>query len=377
MQFVFFGQGLAQTDESEKIQNLKNKIQAKQGELKKSERKQKKIYRDLKKSEKAISNTNRRLHSLTKKQDRLQEDLQQLKVRSSELLKDITTQKRLMEKYFYHLYVNESGGTTPIKILLGSGNPTKIQRQIKYLSYISASRRDLVARLESNLLDLDILSSKKRESEKKLRRLKENETQQKKKLVKEKSKKQKILKKVNSRITRTKKSLRKDEKTLNRKIKELARAAERRQRSREIRNTKLPDRSFDGKSFQKLKGKLRLPTLGNLKHRYGSRREGDILWKGVFISAKAGQAVKAIASGEVVYADWLGGFGNLLIIDHGGGYLSLYGNNESLLRDVGSIVKAGDTVGTVGNTGGNRNSGLYFELRFKGKPFNPLKWVKL
>ena len=67
----------------------------------------------------------------------------------------------------------------------------------------------------------------------------------------------------------------------------------------------------------------------------------------------------------------------MLIIDHGGGYLSLYGNNESLLEEVGNTVKAGDTVGTVGNTGGNRKSGLYFELRYKGKPFNPLKWVKL
>ena len=174
----------------------------------------------------------------------------------------------------------------------------------------------------------------------------------------------------------TKKSLKRDETALNRKIKELARAAEKRQRSRTIKNTKLPDRTFDGKSFKKLKGKLRLPALGNLKYRFGTQREGDILWKGVFIEANKGQPVIAIASGEDVYADWLGGFGNLLIIDHGGGYLSLYGNNESLLQGVGNIVKAGDTVATVGNTGGNSNSGLYFELRFKGKPFNPLKWVK-
>ena len=87
--------------------------------------------------------------------------------------------------------------------------------------------------------------------------------------------------------------------------------------------------------------------------------------------------MRAIASGEVVFADWLGGFGNLMIIDHGGGYLSLYGNNESLLKEVGKVVKAGEKVGTVGNTGGNLVSGLYFELRFKGKPFNPMKWVKL
>ncbi len=375
-QFVFLGTTLAQNSGTEKIQDLKEKIQTQQGELKKSQRKKKEIYRELKKSEKAISKTNRRLYSLTKKQKILRKDLKNLEEKTSLVEQNIKSERQLLEKHFYHLYVNESGGLTPIKIILGSKNLTETSRQIRYLSYVSASRRELILKLEANLASLETLSFQKRGTEEKLKKLKKSEANQKKKLVEEKSKKQHILKKVNSRITRTKKSLKRDETALNRKIKELARAAEKRQRSRTIKNTKLPDRTFDGKSFKKLKGKLRLPALGNLKYRFGTQREGDILWKGVFIEANKGQPVKAIASGEVVYADWLGGFGNLLIIDHGGGYLSLYGNNESLLQGVGNIVKAGDTVATVGNTGGNSNSGLYFELRFKGKPFNPLKWVK-
>ena len=100
-----------------------------------------------------------------------------------------------------------------------------------------------------------------------------------------------------------------------------------------------------------------------------------MLWKGLFVRTSSGQAVKAIAAGQVVFADWLRGFGNLLIIDHGKGYMSLYGNNESLHKQVGDILRGGDTIAVVGNSGGNDISGLYFELRHKSKPLDPIKWL--
>jgi septal ring factor EnvC (AmiA/AmiB activator) len=128
--------------------------------------------------------------------------------------------------------------------------------------------------------------------------------------------------------------------------------------------------------FQELKGRLKLPVIGELANRYGSpRADSGLSWKGLFIAAKQGQEVRAIAGGRVVFADWLRGFGNLMILDHGGGYLSLYGNNESLYRQVGDLVKMGDPVAAVGATGGNPETGLYFELRFQGKPLDPLTWV--
>jgi septal ring factor EnvC (AmiA/AmiB activator) len=99
-------------------------------------------------------------------------------------------------------------------------------------------------------------------------------------------------------------------------------------------------------------------------------------WTGWFLRASSSQPVKAIAGGLVVYADWLRGFGNLLIIDHGQGYMSLYGNNETLYKQVGETLHGGDIIATVGSSGGNADSGLYFELRFEGKPFDPGKWVK-
>ncbi|MCH2222941.1 MAG: peptidoglycan DD-metalloendopeptidase family protein, partial [Dechloromonas sp.] len=130
-------------------------------------------------------------------------------------------------------------------------------------------------------------------------------------------------------------------------------------------------------SFSRLRGNLRLPVRGAVSGRFGTPREGGGTWRGLFIKAGAGGDVKAIASGRVVFSEWMRGFGNLLIVDHGDAYLSIYGNNESLLKQVGQQVKGGETVATVGNSGGNPESGLYFELRHQGQPIDPMKWASL
>ena len=128
--------------------------------------------------------------------------------------------------------------------------------------------------------------------------------------------------------------------------------------------------------FSKLRGRLALPVRGELAARFGSPRiDGGPPFKGLLVAATAGSQVRAVAAGRVVYADWLRGFGNLLIVDHGEGYMSLYGYNESLLKQVGDDVGGGETVATVGNSGGSGESGLYFELRHQGRPFDPLTWM--
>ena len=117
---------------------------------------------------------------------------------------------------------------------------------------------------------------------------------------------------------------------------------------------------------------------GKLLNSFGGQRSGKhVTWKGLFIQSPSGSDVKAISEGRVVFADELRGFGNLIILDHGNGYMSLYGNNETLHKQVGNIIRGGDTIATVGNSGGNPDSGLYFELRHKGKPFDPLTWIKV
>ena len=100
-------------------------------------------------------------------------------------------------------------------------------------------------------------------------------------------------------------------------------------------------------------------------------------WNGVMIEANRGAEVRALYDGRVAYADWLPGMGLLLIIDHGDSYMTLYANAEALLKQVGEVIRGGETVATVGNSGGNAESGLYFEMRHEGRPFDPLDWVKL
>ncbi|HWU84188.1 MAG TPA: peptidoglycan DD-metalloendopeptidase family protein, partial [Rhodocyclaceae bacterium] len=119
------------------------------------------------------------------------------------------------------------------------------------------------------------------------------------------------------------------------------------------------------------------PVRGEVANRFGAPRAEGTSWKGLFIRAAEGSEVKSIAAGQVVFADWLRGFGNLIIVDHGDGYLTVYGNNESLFRQTGDNVKSGEAIASVGNSGGNPESGLYFELRHQGQVLDPLKWVRL
>ncbi len=138
----------------------------------------------------------------------------------------------------------------------------------------------------------------------------------------------------------------------------------------------VPDATVVSNDFAQQRGRLRLPVRGSLAARYGAARgEGGGSWKGLFIKTDAGAEVRAVAAGRVVFADYLRGFGNLLIVDHGDQYLSIYGNNETLLKHAGDAVKAGDVVSLSGNSSGEDQTGLYFELRFRGKPFDPMGWV--
>jgi septal ring factor EnvC (AmiA/AmiB activator) len=128
-------------------------------------------------------------------------------------------------------------------------------------------------------------------------------------------------------------------------------------------------------SFTALRGQMRLPVAGELAARFGSNRGSGPSWKGLFIKAPEGAQVHAVAAGRVVFAEWLRGFGNLIIVDHGNQYMSIYGNNQALLKRAGDPVKPGEAIASAGNSGGNEQSGLYFEMRHQGRAFDPLGWM--
>lgn len=130
-------------------------------------------------------------------------------------------------------------------------------------------------------------------------------------------------------------------------------------------------------AFAAMRGRLASPVSGAIAARFGAKRGGDgPSWKGMFIKAPEGTEVRAVALGRIVHSGWMRGFGNLIIIDHGGDYLSIYANNQTLLKRLGDAVRAGEPIASAGNTGGNEESGLYFELRHLGKAFDPASWVK-
>ncbi|MEZ5538535.1 MAG: peptidoglycan DD-metalloendopeptidase family protein [Pseudomonadales bacterium] len=128
-------------------------------------------------------------------------------------------------------------------------------------------------------------------------------------------------------------------------------------------------------SFTQRKGKMQWPTQGQLENRFGDQRQGSVQWDGLRINAANGAPVLAVHGGRVMYADALTGQGLLLVLDHGDGYMSLYAHNDMLLREVGEWVKPGDEIARVGNSGGEKNPALYFEIRKDGNPINPLPWL--
>jgi septal ring factor EnvC (AmiA/AmiB activator) len=129
-------------------------------------------------------------------------------------------------------------------------------------------------------------------------------------------------------------------------------------------------------TFESLRGRLTAPISGTIAARFGAKRADGPVWKGMFIKAPEGTDVRAVGPGRIVHAQWMRGWGNMIIVNHGGEYLSIYGFNETLLKHVGDSVKAGEVIASAGSTGGNGESGLYFELRHLGKPIDPAGWVK-
>ncbi|HTS54901.1 MAG TPA: peptidoglycan DD-metalloendopeptidase family protein [Burkholderiales bacterium] len=365
---------------SDQLKELRGRIDKLQRQLTESEETKSEAADALRESERAISDANRRLFELAGKQRELQAALSRLEEQRSRTGDDADRQEALLAKLLYQQYL--SGQPEPLRLLVNRQDPNQIARQMHYLSYISRARTELIAALRRDESDLERLAAEAQAKSRELSHLQGDEADQKKQLLRERRRHTAVLKQVSDQISRQRTEithLKRNEDRLARLVDRLARELAR-QGTREgrVRNELLPEPPRGAGPFSGLKGRLRLPVTGELVNEFGSpRADSGLSWKGLFIAASQGQEVQAVAAGRVVFADWLRGFGNLMILDHGGGYMSLYGNNEALFRQVGDMVKAGDPIAAVGATGGNPETGLYFELRFQGKPFDPLTWVTL
>ncbi|MFZ5523527.1 MAG: murein hydrolase activator EnvC family protein [Pseudomonadota bacterium] len=331
----------------------------------------------LRESERAISNINRKLSKLATQQRAADHKLGTLQEQQQQLNADIVRQQALLGKLLYQQYLG--GKQEYLKLLLNHQDPNQVARDLHYYRHIARNRAVWLASLRDDLAELDAIGTAARKQRAELASLRSEQAVQKKSLEKEKRSRQRMLSRISLQLRQQRSEisrLQRDENRLAQLVEKITEMLAQPKSKSLFRNDSLPDSRFDGSPFGQLKGKLTPPVRGEIANRFGAPRpDSTVKWKGLFLRTSSGQTVKAIAAGQVVFADWLRGFGNLLIIDHGDGYMSLYGNNETLYKEVGDILRGGDTIAAVGNSGGNENFGLYFELRHKSKPLDPQKWL--
>jgi septal ring factor EnvC (AmiA/AmiB activator) len=402
---------------------LQQKLKALKKDISKTESAKEKASDALEDSEQAISEANRSIRDLQIEQQQANERLNQLIAEQARLSAQVEQQKKQLSDFLRRQYMH--GDSDRMKLLLSGDNPNRINRELHYMSYVSQTQAKLIAALRTSLDEIEKNKLAAQETKEELDEIAQEERDHKKGLEKEKKRHTVLLTELASKLHAQKKeaeNLQKDEQRLsslvsrlNKLMEEQAKAEQARlalqeqQRKERLAQEKAQrDKNqiagqnkrtgkvvneveqtkniqveqtpvsgmFEGQAFSRLKGQLHLPVKGELIAKFGNKRGDGPSWKGLFIKASEGAEIKAIAAGKVVFAEWLRGFGNMIILDHGGQYLSLYSNTQAVLKHVGDLVKAGDTIANAGNSGGNEETGLYFEMRYKGQVFDPLGWVR-
>ena len=355
----------------------------------------------LKGSEAAISAANRRLRKLAADRRQVERQIAALQERSRAVASREGSQERQLGQVLRAQYALAQQPAW--HRLLDGESPQRHGQDLAYLAYIARSGNEAIGELRERRGELAALETESREKRAELAAIAADEDASRKQLIKQQAARKQTLDRLARQIGAQRQSistLERDEKRLSSLIDELAKVLAEQQRreqaaararaesSRAAATRPAPGRPAappdietpPDARFAQLRGKLLLPVQGEVTARFGTARRTEAgvdapTWKGVFIRAPHGAEVRAVAAGRVAFADWLRGFGNLLIIDHGEGFLSVYGNNETLLANPGERVDSGEVIATVGNTGGSAESGLYFELRFQGRPFDPLRWA--
>lgn len=380
------------------LSDLQQRLQSLKKALGNSQEAHKDAADALKESERAISEANKKLYEINRRQQQNRETLSRLEADTASTNQALSQQQKLLSGQLYQQYIH--GRQSYVQIILQSEHPSEMARDIHYFSYIAKARAELIQKMQGNLAKITKLNEETASALEEVTELKQKQVNERQTLERKKQEKSKIVKSLSQKITAQRgeiKKLSRDEKRLSQLVERLAKIIPAKPKSRTAKNSvpdnaedsksekqiiannnALPSDEFAGANFAALKGKLRLPVRGDVINRFGaSREDSGISWKGLFIKANEGAEVKSIADGRVVFADWLRGFGNLIIVDHGNGYMSLYGNNQAILKQSGEIVRGGDTIASVGNSGGNETHGVYYELRRQSRPFDPLSWSRL
>ncbi|UQB78040.1 murein hydrolase activator EnvC [Pseudomonas shirazica] len=380
------------------------------------------VQKDLKATETDIGNLEKQVEALQQELKKTEGELERLDT-EKKLQSARVEQQRLIAIQARSAYQN--GREEYLKLLLNQQNPEKFARTLTYYDYLSKARLEQLRTFNETLRQLANVEQEIATQQQQLLAQRADLDSRRQALETERGKRQQVLAKLNSdmkdrgqklqsreqdqadlsKVLKTieetlarqareaeearKKALLAQQEAEKRRQQEALAAAAAREQAREpveppkkARTTLGPLVSSDGANyggaFSAARGKLPWPVNGRLLARFGDARGSDARakWDGVMISANPGTQVRAVHGGRVVFADWLRGAGLLVILDHGNGYLSLYGHNQSLLKSAGDIVKAGEAISTVGDSGGQDAAGLYFAIRQQGRPTDPSQWCR-
>jgi septal ring factor EnvC (AmiA/AmiB activator) len=353
-------------DEQADLARLQQEISKLQSWLKETESEHDNLSKALKESDKKISGIAKKIDATRTLLNQERSRLKKLQAEQSQLRILKTEQKKQLAKQLGG--AQKLGNQGSIKVLLNQDDPQKISRILKYYEYFNKARMESIQTLIVNLKRLNNIENEILTQQNKLIETENNLLKKNKQLNSEKQQHKKLLVRLEARRKEKSNDLsqkQKDQKRLQQLINEVA--------------TLLDNsvRKQDARPIRSLKGKLPRPVQGRIVKAFGNKNSHvRNKWQGWLIKGYEGSPINAIHHGRIVFSDWLRGFGLLLIVDHGDGYLSLYARNQTLLKSVGDWVYQGENIATLGSSGGFKEPRLYFEIRHKGKPQDPAAWLK-
>ena len=376
-----------QRDAEQRLQKVRSELKAVATERRKLEGARGDATRKLRQADEQVGSVQRNLRGIETTLQRDSASLTQLQAERAEYVGDLDAKRAELARLLRAAQL--AGGDAPLKVMLAQDRIAEAERALTYQGYLQRGQVQRIRELSTELQRIDALQ---REIDQRKTALASDRKQQAAQLAQlETARKQRagVLAGIDQQYqdkAGREKALGRDAKALQNLLAQLRAAAAK--AAREAARAKVVaerEAKASGKPVQKrpvvasapaLKvGGLGWPVSGSLLASYGGRLPDGRSSDGVLIAAPAGTTVKAVADGTVVFADWMTGYGNILIIDHGNGYMSLYAHNDGLLRDVGDAVKRGDAVASVGTSGGQGRPALYFELRRNGSPVNPGAWL--
>ena len=344
------------------LKSIQAQINQQQNSLKDTAKQREKLVALLKSDEQAIAKAAQKVNQSQASLAAVNTKLRELDKQQVELASLKSTQQETLSKQLSSAYL--AGNHDYTKMMLNQQNPATVERMLAYYLFLNNARMKGIKQLKQTSIDLDKVKQQQVASQQKLNALVIEQKKQAQQLSKEQGQRKQTLTQLQRTLSSKGAELEQlqiEEASLKRIVQQAMVASQ-------------ANPTMDGLANQR--GKLKWPTKGRMSKRFGSSRSGQIVWKGSVLAAPEGQNIHAVASGKVIYADWLRGFGMVLVIDHGKGYMSLYGHAQTLLKEPGDMVKSGDSIALVGSSGGQSEPGLYFEIRNKGKAVDPAYYCR-